>query len=321
MTLISVVLCTRNGARHLREQLESISAGSRSPDEVIILDDDSSDDSLHIAEEWAQAHPAVSARIDANRPALGVTGNFERGIRMARGDVIVLCDQDDRWRPDRIERAVELLAEPGTLLSHGNASLIDDAGQPLGATLFDYLGVSPSEREAELSGRGFDVLLRRNTVTGATTAFASSLRGIALPIPEGWIHDEWLAIIAAAQRGLVLDPGIRVNYRLHGSNQIGAERPTLRHRIRRAVTREAGRSDRLARRSRQLLDRLGRGGFSDEAIRRAEAKAEFEAARAALPRARVLRIPRVLRLLGSGAYSVYASRGRWDVVRDLLQPR
>ena len=321
MTTVSVVLCTRNGGRHLREQLASIQRGTRQPDEVLVLDDDSSDDTVAIVRDWAEEMPEGVVRIESNRPALGVTANFERGIRMATGDIVVLSDQDDRWAPNRVEGAVTLLASPGALLVHGDARLIDDAGDPLGATLFDYLGLTATEREAELGGRGFEVLLRRNTVTGATAAFRRELRDVALPIPDGWVHDEWLALLAAARGGLVLDPAIRVEYRLHGANQIGADRPTLRYRIRRAVGAEAGRTERLARRSRQLLDRLQALGEPRDVVARASGKARFEATRAAMPRTRALRVPAVLGLLRSGGYARFASRGRWDVVRDLLQPR
>ncbi len=102
---------------------------------------------------------------------------------------------------------------------------------PMGLTLFEALGVSEHELTAIEGGHGFDVMLRRNLVTGATAVLRRTVAETALPVPDGWIHDEWLAIIAAAlwRTDVIRRP--LIGYRQHGRNEIGASKLTMRRRI------------------------------------------------------------------------------------------
>lgn len=315
---ISVALCTRNGSRHVREQLESILAGDLLPDEIIVYDDASTDGTVDIVLEVDSR--GVDVRLHRNESPLGVAANFESAIRACRGDIIVLCDQDDRWAEHRLRVAVDVLMPPdGAILVHSDAALIDDEGARIGATLFRYLSVTPSELRSESVGNAFDVLLRRNIVTGATVAFRRELRDTALPIAPGWVHDEWLALVASCAGRIGLTAPA-VEYRLHGANQIGADRPTLGYRLGRAIRRNDERNVLLAARWRGAAERLRELLPPDRAVL-VERKARFEARRAALPSARILRIPRIAREAIAGNYSRFASQRRLDVLRDLLQPR
>src|SRR5690606_3991787 len=139
------------------------------------------------------------------------------------------------------------------------------------------------------------------------------------------VHDEWLAIVAAALgRTQVLDAQL-IDYRQHGSNQIGVQKPTLRYKIGRMLEPRVDRYQRLAERSAVLRARLGElaaGGFDldDRVLRLARQKASFEAARAQYPAARPLRLGAVLRQSRRGSYRVLSSQGDLDIARDLLQP-
>ena len=124
------------------------------------------------------------------------------------------------------------------------------AGADLGTTLFAALGVTAAERAEVAAGRGFDALLRRNLATGATTMLRRRCATVALPIPPGWIHDEWLAIVAAATGRTAIVDAALTDYRQHGGNQIGARRPTAGDLIAQAA-RAAGAAERTpARRER-----------------------------------------------------------------------
>jgi len=317
---IGVVVATRDGRRFIGEQLGSILAGVRPPDRVIVTDDDSGDETVALARDLLQ-ESGVAHEIVVNRPALGVAGNVANAVARLDTDVVVLSDQDDRWHRDRLAAVAERFADPEVVLAHGDADLVDADGNPLGGTLFGRLEVSRAELRGIAEGRAYDVYLRRNLATGATMAVRRAAIADALHVPEGWVHDEWFAIVAATRGRVVVETAPLIDYRLHGANQIGAAEPTLARKVRRVLSADAERLPRLATRFEALTAFLEATGASPGHLAAARAKAAFEARRAALPRVRVARAGGVLHGLRRGDYARFASRGRLDAVRDLLQPR
>ena len=323
---ISVALCTHNGARYVRRQLTSILAQTLPPDQLVVSDDASVDATLTVVEEEVAAHRAAGGPtprlvILRNETPLGVTANFEQALRACDGDLIALSDQDDEWVPDKLERlaAYSLPARASassTPMPPSSATTAAGRRHPL-----EVLEVSDEERAAVHSGHAFEAFVRRNLATGATAMISAGLLREALPFPSEWVHDEWLAIQAAARDRLDLSERPLTRYRRHDENQIGASDPTLRHKVGRVLGRRGDRNRMLAIRSRILADRLAASdGVPAEHRALAEQKAAFEAARAALPANRLARLIPVVRLARGGDYGRLASRGRLDVLRDLLQP-
>ena len=325
---VSVALCTHNGAPYIREQLESILHQSRRPNELIVSDDASTDETLSIvdaviAEDAARPDAApVSFTVLRNTSALGVVGNFSQAIDAATRDLVALSDQDDVWRHDRLARLVgEFMRHPDALLLHSDARVIDADGRPRGYSLFEALELTGHELELEESGRGFAALQRRNLVTGATAVFRRSIVDGALPVPDDWVHDEWLAIVASALGRIDVVREQLIDYRQHASNQIGVTRLSLRGKVRRVMEPRGNRYEYLLRRSEQLVDRLEILGdrVPQAILEDARAKRSHLGRRSQLPSSRVGRIAPVLREALSGRYSRYG-RGPGDVLRDLVQP-
>lgn len=104
---VSVVMCTYNGARFLREQLDSLLAQTRKADEIIVQDDGSTDDTWEILTTYAAAHPEI--RLYRNEGERGVNHNFFSAMRRAGGDFIAISDQDDIWEPDKLERQLHAI--------------------------------------------------------------------------------------------------------------------------------------------------------------------------------------------------------------------
>lgn len=220
---ISVALCTYNGSRFLREQLESIAHQSRLPDEIVIVDDGSTDESVTIANEFAKTS-LVSVAIHANDVNLGSTRNFARAIKLCSGDVIALSDQDDVWLPKKLERiSTEFNSDPRVGMVFSNAMLADERLSPIGGNLWRE-SFRPRDRFAFSQGQATDVLLQYNVVTGATMAFRAALKPAILPIPilAEFIHDGWIALIAAMCSRVVALPENLINYRQHSEQQLGA---------------------------------------------------------------------------------------------------
>jgi len=316
---VAVVVCTYNGEKFLAEQLQSILDQTHPPDDIVVSDDGSSDSTLDIVAEFSSRESGAEKTqwtVQSRKQPLGVAGNFGSALTKAQGEFIALADQDDVWEPNRIERGLTRFRE-GVLLVHSDATLIDEAGQPTGS-LMSALRLTSGERRSLISGKALDALLRRNLVTGATTMIRSSLLQQALPIPEGWVHDEWLGFVAAVQGGVVFSEESLIRYRQHGGNVIGAARTDLHEATRRL--RET-RSDFL---SRKLLRNAGISRVLEqepewlgaEARAILSAKLEFDRWRSRLPVQRLGRLGPVVMRWTQSDYGRFA-RGYLDVIRDL----
>jgi glycosyltransferase involved in cell wall biosynthesis len=323
---VSVALCTHNGERFIREQLRSILDQSVPPTQLVLSDDASTDSTVAVAlaviDDHRRTHPDHALVVDLieNSPALGVVKNFEGAILACTGDLIALSDQDDRWSDDRLERMTRAFAErPGLLLLHTDARLVDENGTPLAASLFEALGIGRATRDAVHRGDGFDVLMHRNIVTGATTMFRRALVASAVPFPADWVHDEWLAIVAALGDGIDLLEEPLLDYRQHGSNEIGAAKLSIAGKFGRMIEPGARRNARLLARAEQLEARVDHLTTVAARISAVQEKARHERMRAALPVQRWRRLSSVVRGLALGRYGRFG-RGPSDAVRDLLQP-
>ena len=316
---VAVVICTYNGEKFLREQLQSILEQTRPPDEIIISDDGSSDSTLDIVDEIrasATSNNSQRWRVLTRETPVGVSENFASALLEATGEFVALADQDDVWEPDRLEKALGEFSD-GVLLVHSDATLIDASGQPMG-TLMSALRLTGREKSSLLRGRALDVLLRRNVITGATTVIRSSLVRQALPIPEGWVHDEWLGLVAALQGGVVFADSPLIRYRQHGSNEIGANKTDYDEAKRRLQEKRTDFFQRKLRRNEGISAMVAQQpSWLDSNARSAlEEKIVFDRWRSSLSSSRSQRILPVFRRWMLGDYGRYA-RGYLDVVRDL----
>ena len=323
---VSVALGTHNGARYLREQLESILAQSHGVDEIVLSDDASGDGTVELAEQVLSEHRATDAAtpvlvVKRNPVALGVTPNFEQTLRAASGDLIALCDQDDVWHPDRVERALaEFDGRPGLDLVAAEARLVDETGAPLGSSLLETLGVDDATRTRLGTDAAFGELLKRNLLTGATMLVSRALVERAAPFPASWVHDEWLAVVASVGGGIAVVAEPVIDYRQHGANQIGVSRLGAGGKLARLREPRTARNARLLARAQDLAERLPAiAGGRPEVEAEVQAKLAHERMRQGIPASRLRRLPSVWREWRSGAYGRYGL-GAQDVLRDLVQP-
>lgn len=225
----SVVLCTYNGARYLREQIESILRQTRAVDEIIVSDDGSSDDTLLIAEQTLSGG-SVRYRIVQNQGEHGVAGNFLNGLRLASGDYIFTCDQDDIWLENKVEIFAAQAEQSKKMLYFSDGLLVDGAGVSLHTRLWETLGFS-CDTDLPTSEQIFARLLRNPLVTGAAMMVSKELVAMTEEIPCGWIHDEWLAITAASVGSILPIPQVTFHYRQHGKNVLGATKYSFLQKV------------------------------------------------------------------------------------------
>ena len=106
----SVAMATYNGALYIEKQILSIINQTRRVNEIVISDDGSSDDTLEIVRKLAKSPEAVEIKfkILTDNPRHGFCGNFEHAISHCDGDYIFICDQDDIWLNNKVERVINL---------------------------------------------------------------------------------------------------------------------------------------------------------------------------------------------------------------------
>ncbi|MGH8125919.1 MAG: glycosyltransferase family 2 protein [Rhodanobacteraceae bacterium] len=319
----SVVLCTCNGARFLEAQWNSLLAQSRLPDEIVVRDDASGDATPDMLQALCKRAEGlgIRARLARNVRNLGYVANFAAALRDASGDVLFLCDQDDVWHADKLATLASAFeGRSGLLLLCSDARRIDTVDAGLRRSLFEVLRVSRGELRRIHTGQGFQVLLRRSLATGATIALRCTLLDDALPFPAGWVHDEWLAIIAAALGGFDCVEQPLIDYRQHANNQIGMPDRDLAAKWHDLVKPRAALIDMLIACGDSLQQRLSALGsrVPDARRERVAEKLRHLHARSEIPGIPLRRFGTVLRETASGRYRRYGTGWR-SALRDLLR--
>ncbi len=320
---LSVALCTYNGATYLRAQLESIAKQTRLPDELLVRDDRSKDDTLRIVEAWSAGIP-FRVRVEVNAENLGSTHNFARAIAEARGEIIILCDQDDVWLPQKLERIVAFFDEhPATEAVFTDGWVVDQTlnQQEL---LSKNRGFRSSVVQRNIArGRMLAALSERAMATGATMALRAGLRDTIFPLPErlprDLIHDGWIALVAALRGTLGFLDEPLILYRQHAGQQVGVSpgrdpaQPLWQSGSARAQILADSAADSA------ILAEILHARFPELAakLRPFDQRREHQFARRDLPASRLRRLWPVLREWLGGRYHRFASGTRTGLA-DLL---
>jgi len=318
---MSVALCTFNGARYLEEQLASILGQGRPPDEMVVCDDGSVDRTIDLLKDFAKS-AGFPVQILVNPTRLGFTKNFEKAIRLCRGDIVVLSDQDDCWYQTRLavlEHA--FINNPAQGLIFSDADIVDQDSRQVGKRYWETCGLNEKRRNQIKNGRALDVLLKHNVVCGAMAAFRSSLCAIVLPIPEITVHDMWIAVIASIVSEIGILPEPTIKYRKHSLQQMGILNYSFKEAI--AKSKQIGPEDyrNLASQYAMMRDRILQhtaGSQFDEKIRKLERKIGLMQSRGCLPSERWRRLPTILRDTFSLDYFRYAE-GYKSIAKDLTR--
>lgn len=203
---VSIALCTYNGAAYLPAQIESLLSQSFQDFEIVAIDDGSSDETVSILERYARQDQRMSVTV--NSSTFGHLRNFEMALRACRGAFIAPCDQDDVWLPEKI---AVLLAHIGDhALAYCDSDLMDDRGRPLGVRLSQKRNMLTTDNPA--------CFVFGNCASGHASLFRRVILDHALPIPDGFYHDWWLAAVAAAYGGVIYCDRSLVLYRQHSTS-------------------------------------------------------------------------------------------------------
>jgi glycosyltransferase involved in cell wall biosynthesis len=222
--LISIALCTFNGERHLREQLDSVLAQDWPHLEIIAIDDASTDGTPAILATYAKQDTRI--RYSRNERNLGYHLNFETAITRCQGRWIAPCDQDDIWLPHKLSTLAGELGAGRSVLAYGDSELMDEHGHALHQRL--------SDRMRRFSTDDPVPFWFANNVTGHAMLFERDLLAHALPFPTHLFHDWWLAYVAASTGRISYVDQCLVRYRQHARTMtdITGSRPDTAERTR-----------------------------------------------------------------------------------------
>jgi glycosyltransferase involved in cell wall biosynthesis len=140
---LTVAIPTCNGARHLAEALRAILVQEGVAFELLISDDRSDDVTLAIVRSEA----GDRARIEVNSERLGLAGNWNRCVALARAPLVAVFHQDDVMHPGHLAaHRAAFDSDPRIGLVASAADLIDDAGNPVAGTAIERGGLGPVDR-------------------------------------------------------------------------------------------------------------------------------------------------------------------------------
>ena len=211
------VIVTHNSQEFLPELLASISNQTQQLDQLIVIDDRSTDKTTSIlSEHGIMPTRAISV---ATHITTRIAQNFQQGVRQAPpNSVVILGDHDDVWRPDRVEhqvRAFERAPMLAMLASDGQVNEIETLQTTFPIPI-------PVNWSAMSKNKQFTYALRHSIATGGASAIRpANFKDIN--VPEGWLHDRWWSLAATAQGRMALDTKIVIDYRITPGQQVGLD--------------------------------------------------------------------------------------------------
>lgn len=214
----SVAIAAYRGEKYLEEQLASLFAQTRSPDEIVICDDSPDDATEKIVKGVADSSPCDILYYH-NEVQYGVTGNFSKAVSLCNGDIIFLCDQDDVWLPKKIELMLDVLDNtPQIGAVFCDSTVVDVNLELLGYSLWDMCGFKSSRQKKLMDGKALEVFLKRTSATGHDIAFRGEYKKLLLPFISHFTYDISICVLLAC----VTDWGMLNKelslYRIHGNN-------------------------------------------------------------------------------------------------------
>ena len=208
--MISVCIPTYNGEKFLKPQIDSVLSQLSQNDEIVVSDDGSSDNTIEILENYKDSRIKIFSN-----PRKGVISNIENALQNSIGEYIFLCDQDDVWVENKVNKMMEALSESYLVVSD---CYVTD--QNLNTIYESFYKQNNSRTNKWLA-------LLKNPYLGCCMAFKRKVLDLALPFPSKIpMHDIWIGNVAAFKFQVKFIPDKLIFYRRHGNNASTASAPT-----------------------------------------------------------------------------------------------
>ena len=222
MINISIAMATYNGAEYIDEQLESIATQDHIPNELVVCDDKSTDNTISLIQKFSKNAP-FPVRILVNEQNMGPIDNFFKAATHCLGDWICYCDQDDVWLPKKISDSVkEINTNPNLNLILQRAKLTDSKLNEMGV-------IFPQKKENGIfGGNQLDLFFEWHGFLQTVRAdFFTKYDYRGRPINKyrsfaRQSHDQWTCMIANSIGGISILQDVSALYRRHSKAVTGS---------------------------------------------------------------------------------------------------
>lgn len=206
----SVALCTFNGEKYVTDFLDSLLSQTILPDEVVIVDDCSTDLTLSILKAYEKAFAMI--KVYPLEKNVGSIKAFQKAIQLTQFPRIFLADQDDIWEPLKIQLMSQVQLNPlddVPSLVFSDLSLINTYGEHKGNSFWEMADLDPMRTT-------FNSLMFANVVTGCASLINHRMRDLLKEIPSDvMMHDHWIGLIAYGLGKVEIISQPLVRYRIH----------------------------------------------------------------------------------------------------------
>lgn len=221
--MISVAIATYNGQEFIKEQLLSILNQTMPVDEIVICDDQSSDDTVKIIQELL----CDKIYLYQNEKNLGYKLNFKKALSYCKGDYIFLCDQDDIWKPNKVQTMIEIMQNhPEIKVLASTYDLIDELGNEkqidMNRKYSNKNMYKCKVKDNALVKVPFERLVVENSFQGCALCVRQSINDkFQRCYAEDFYHDWFINLLASEQNGMYFLNVPLFHYRIHSKNTIG----------------------------------------------------------------------------------------------------
>ena len=237
--MIEILLATYNGERFLPEQIESITSQSFKDYNILASDDNSSDCTFEILRSYESVLGEKIRVVQSNTHS--AKENFYNLLDMADAEYIALCDQDDFWESDKLEKSLKAIqrlekryGKETPILVHSDLEIVDENLNSQNKKMSELTGISEAIKYAKKESKylytistekSFSRYLVENNITGNTVIINKALLDIYKRPEVSFMHDWWLGLIAFTFGKVGYLNEYLVKYRQHESNELGAKNP------------------------------------------------------------------------------------------------
>ena len=201
--MLSVCMATYNGEKYIRQQLDSILIQLSKGDEVVISDDSSTDRTVAMIREFRDDRIVLFENQKFRSPVF----NFQNSLNHAQNDIIILSDQDDIWKPDKVKVLMQYINNYDLILS--DAEVIDKDGNIIEGSFYRKNG----------SKKGLVKNIIKNSYLGCTMAFNRNILEMSLPFPRDLpMHDWWIGLVGELYGETYFIKNKLISYRRHDNN-------------------------------------------------------------------------------------------------------
>lgn len=216
---VHIVMATYNGEKYVREQMDSLLSQTHRQISIEVCDDGSTDGTVAVIREYEKKDARV--KLHTNTQNLGYVKNFLMGIKRAGAPYIMLCDQDDIWREDKVEKTLCAMKEAEKEKPEKPVLVFTDA-ECFDSDTEKTLGFFHEMSHLDVKKVDIAHLFMENKCIGCTIMMNRAVLPYLEELPEEIrVHDWWLALICSHFGVIRYVPQATLRYRQHEGNQIG----------------------------------------------------------------------------------------------------